>query len=60
MKYWLVGLATCAVGLVLARIVSPAVTTPIEQLGLFIFGSVLCLAGLGIIVVGIRKKSGKK
>jgi hypothetical protein len=60
MKYWLVGLATCAVGLILARIVSPAITTPIEQLGIFIFGSVLCFAGLGIVVVGMRKKTGKK
>jgi hypothetical protein len=59
MKYWLAGLATCAVGLILARLVSPAITTPLEQLGIFILGSVLCFAGLGIIIVGIRKKPGK-
>jgi len=60
MRYWLAGIATCAVGLILARVISPTSQDPIVQLVLFIFGAALCIAGLGIIIVGIRKNPVKK
>jgi len=53
----LAGIITSAVGLVLARIVAPLFTTPALMLTSYLLGITLAIAGLGIIVFGLRRKS---
>jgi hypothetical protein len=56
LKFWIAGVVVAALGLVLARVVSPLYSTnPVVQLTLFLVGVVVAMAGLGIILVGIRK-----
>ncbi len=59
MKYWIAGVGTCVVGLILARVISPTISDPVIQLSLFVFGAALCITGLAIIIIGIRKNPGK-
>jgi len=55
-KFWIVGIIVAAMGLVLARIVSPTYSDqPVFQLVLFLTGVVVAMAGLGIILTGIRR-----
>jgi hypothetical protein len=56
LKYWTVGIAVAAIGLVLARVISPLYADrAVVQLVLFLSGAVIAMAGLGIILVGLRK-----
>jgi hypothetical protein len=56
-KLWILGIIMAAIGLILARVISPqyADNTGL-QLTLFLGGAVLAMAGLGIILVGIKKQ----
>ncbi len=55
-KYWVGGLVLAIGGLILARVVSPAYTgQSMTQLIFFLFGSVIAVAGLGVILAGLRK-----
>ena len=57
-RFWIIGLALIVAGLVLAKVVSNNYTDqPYLQFGLYIGGVTLALAGLGVIMMGIRKKS---
>ncbi len=56
-KFWIVGLSLAAAGVVLAKLISPNYADrPGWQLGLFLAGVLLALAGLGLIMAGARKK----
>jgi hypothetical protein len=51
------GIFLAIIGLVLARIISPTYTdSSVVQLVIFLSGVVLAMAGLGIIMLGIRKQ----
>jgi hypothetical protein len=55
-KFWILGIVVAAFGLVLARVISPIYADrAVVQLVLFLTGVVLAMAGLGIILVGLRK-----
>jgi hypothetical protein len=55
-KFWAAGLVTAAIGLVLARVVSPMFSAQVVwQLAVYFLGVALALAGLLIILFGIRK-----
>jgi hypothetical protein len=55
-KFWVAGLVTAAIGLVLARGVSPLLAAQVVlQLAVYFVGVALALAGLLIIIFGIRK-----
>ncbi len=55
-KYWIAGIAVAIVGLVLARVISPMYPNQaIVQLSIFLVGVIIAMAGLGIILVGMRK-----
>jgi hypothetical protein len=56
LKYWITGVIVTIIGLVLAKVVSPAYADQsVIQLVLFLTGVVVALAGLGIILAGLRK-----
>jgi hypothetical protein len=56
-KLWIAGLVVAAVGVILAKVISPRYADqPIWQLGLFMTGVLVALAGLGLIMAGARKK----
>jgi hypothetical protein len=56
LKYWITGVIVAALGLVLAKVVSPACADrPAAELTIFLAGAVVALAGLGIILLGLRK-----
>ncbi len=56
-KFWIAGLVVAAAGVVLAKLISPQYAAlPMWQLGLFLAGVVIALAGLGLIMAGARKK----
>jgi hypothetical protein len=56
LKFWIAGVILVIAGLVLARVVSPLFAGPaIGQLSVFLVGVVVAMAGLGIILVGLRK-----
>jgi hypothetical protein len=56
LRYWAAGLATAAVGLVLVRVVSGLLAAQVAwQLAIYFTGAALALAGLMIILFGIRK-----
>jgi len=56
LKFWIAGVALAISGLVLARVVSPLYATrTFLQLSVFLIGVVVAIAGLGIILMGIRK-----
>lgn len=54
-KFWLVGLALVAIGVVLARVVSKLYVPAELQLAVYILGVILALVGLGALMYGIRK-----
>jgi hypothetical protein len=55
-KFWLTGLIIAAIGLILARLVSPLYSDqPVLQIVIFLAGVVAAMAGLGIILLGLRK-----
>jgi hypothetical protein len=56
LKFWIAGVALAISGLILARVVSSLYASQaIMQLSIFLAGVVVALAGLGIILMGIRK-----
>ena len=56
-RFWTGGLALVIAGLVLAKVVSNQYAVqPYVQFGVYIAGVTLALAGLGVIMMGIRKK----
>ena len=56
LKFWITGIVAAIIGLVLARVVSPMYADQaIVQLSIFLAGVVVAMAGLGIILVGIKK-----
>jgi hypothetical protein len=56
LKYWIIGVVVAATGLILARVVSPAYADrPAAELTIFLAGAVVAMAGLGIILLGLRK-----
>jgi hypothetical protein len=59
LKFWKAGVIAAAIGLVLARIVSGLYADRVViQLAIFLTGVAVAMAGLGIILFGIRKKLG--
>ena len=57
LKFWVAGVIIVAIGLVLARIVSGMYADRAAiQLAIFLTGVIVAMAGLGIILFGIRKK----
>jgi hypothetical protein len=55
-KFWVIGIIIATIGLVLARIISPLYAElSVVQLAIFLTGVVVAMAGLGIILLGIRK-----
>jgi hypothetical protein len=55
-KLWAAGLATAAAGLILARVVSGLFAgQAVIQFAVFLIGVALALAGLLIILMGVRK-----
>jgi hypothetical protein len=57
LKFWIIGVVIAAIGLVLARIISPMYADQgTLQLIIFLTGVVVAMAGLGIIMLGIRKQ----
>jgi hypothetical protein len=56
LKFWISGVILVVGGLVLARVVSPIYADrAIVQLSVFLAGVVVAMAGLGIILLGLRK-----
>ncbi len=56
LKYWTSGIILAIAGLVLARVVSPVYADhAMVQLAVFVAGVAVALAGLGIILLGLRK-----
>jgi hypothetical protein len=56
LKFWILGVMLVIAGLVLARVVSPIYESQaIVQLLVFLAGVVVAIAGLGVILVGLRK-----
>jgi hypothetical protein len=56
-KYWVGGLASALIGLILAKIVAGMFAEQvILRLGIYLVGTVMALSGLVIIAVGIRKR----
>jgi hypothetical protein len=57
LRYWIVGVGLAAVGVILARVVSGRFADQVGiQLALFFGGVTLALAGLGVILFGMRRK----
>ena len=56
-KFWLVGLLLCAAGAIMVRSVAQQYESQwVIQLIITLVGVTLALAGLGMIMAGIRKK----
>jgi hypothetical protein len=56
LKFWIVGVMLVIAGLVLARVVSTVYADQaMMQLSVFLAGVVVAMAGLGVILVGLRK-----
>ena len=56
LKFWIGGVMLVIAGLVLARVVSPVYADQaIVQLSVFLAGVVVAMAGLGVILLGLRK-----
>ncbi len=55
-KFWIAGIVVAALGVLLAKLVSPRyVDQPGWQLGLFLGGVVVAIGGLGLIMAGTKK-----
>ncbi|MDD5082154.1 MAG: hypothetical protein PHU08_02150 [Dehalococcoidales bacterium] len=59
-KFWIIGLALAGTGVVLVRLVSPALDEAVPRLVVYFLGITVALAGLGVIMYGIRKGSRPK
>ena len=56
-KFWIAGLVVAAVGVVMAKVVSPRFTAqPGWQIGLFTGGVLVAMAGLGLIMAATKKQ----
>jgi hypothetical protein len=56
LKFWIAGVLMAAIGLILARLISPLYSSnAIIQLSIFLVGVIIAMAGMGLILVGIRK-----
>jgi hypothetical protein len=56
-KFWMSGIAVILLGLLLARWISEVYASqPVLHLAVYLTGVVIAMAGLGIILIGIRKK----
>jgi hypothetical protein len=56
-KLWTAGLVVAAAGVILAKLISPGYADrPGWQMGLFLAGVLLAMSGLGLIMMGARKK----
>ena len=56
-KLWTVGIALAVIGVVMARIISSRFAgEAVFQLAIYLTGVILAIAGLVIILAGIRKK----
>jgi hypothetical protein len=56
-KFWIIGLVLVIAGLVVAKLIAITfINQPLMEFGVFIAGVTLALAGLGVIMMGIRKK----
>lgn len=58
-KFWLAGLLLAALGVAIARLVSPYFTQPVAVLVLYGVGILLAFAGLGLIMYGMKKNARK-
>ncbi len=55
--FWILGIFLAAIGVTLARVISPRLAgQALIQLILFFVGVLVAMGGLGIILVGLRKK----
>jgi hypothetical protein len=55
-RFWIAGLMVVSVGIIMAKIISPRMANqPAWQLGLFAGGVLVAIAGLGIILAGLKK-----
>jgi hypothetical protein len=55
-KFWIAGLVVVIVGIILAKVVSPQLTSePFWQFGVFTAGVLVAVVGLFIIMFGLRK-----
>ncbi len=56
LKFWVAGAVVIIIGLVLARFLAGTYSDqPVIQLVIYLIGVVMALAGLGIILVGLRR-----
>ncbi len=56
-KLWLAGLVVAAIGVVLVRVVAPRYEPPELKVAVFGLGVIIAIAGLGIIMYGLRKSA---
>jgi hypothetical protein len=55
-KFWLIGLIVATIGVILARVISPLYfDQSVLQISIFLAGVVAAMAGLGLILFGLRK-----
>jgi hypothetical protein len=54
-KCWVLGLILAGTGVILARILAPRFDQPLVKLALFAGGAIIALAGVGVILYGIKK-----
>ncbi len=54
-KFWIIGVVLAAAGVILARVVARLFNQPVAQLALFGAGVVIALAGVGLVMYGIKK-----
>jgi hypothetical protein len=56
-KFWIIGIILAVAGVVLARVISPRLAgQALLQLILFFLGVLTAMGGLGIILMGLRRK----
>jgi len=54
--YWLAGLALATLGVILKRFGAPTLADLQHRAALAVTGEIIALAGLGIIMLGIRRR----
>jgi hypothetical protein len=55
--FWVTGIALAATGVLLARVISGMITDPVAQYAAFVAGVLLAIAGLGVVLFGLNRKS---
>lgn len=55
-RHWLAGLALATVGVVVNRLAAPALADLHHRAVLAVTGELIALAGLGVIMLGIRRR----